>query len=254
MPKLRWLQRFLMLMGFVSLCGSATVLYAADDIRIDIPIVPDLIRYADLLTLPGIFGVVLENNGLSPSMSSKLQIKDNGQALEIRNASLRYVANKGTLYSYEAAVTLNLGVSESKLVFPVAVDLTQATSGKVVVAIKPPLARLFPAELEDRIRIKALLIANVAIQKKLIAYLDDHGKAGPREKVDTAALVDSILIDAYNKGGGPVVSGGRDVGDAVPLPDQWMLLLTLGIWLLVVPGYLLYLRLRNRRRGAPSAV
>ena len=127
-------------------CGAISFAHAAKEIRIEIPVVPALERYADLLALPGFFGVALENNGLSPITSSKLQVKERGRALEIRNATLRYASKKGAIYTYEAALMLNLGVSESKLAFPVIVDLTQLSSGKVVVTAMPPLASLLPAE------------------------------------------------------------------------------------------------------------
>ncbi len=48
-----------------------------------------------------------------------------------------------------------------------------------------------------------------------------------------------------------MASGGRDVGDAVPLSDQRLLILTLIIWLIVVPVALLVHRLR-RRRAKPA--
>lgn len=245
MRKLKSLLQLAIQAMFISVACCATfVAYAADEIRIEIPVMPALERYADLLTFPGFFGVALENNGLSPSMSSKLQVREQGRILEIRNATLRYASKKGAIYTYEAAVTLNLGVSESKLAFPVTVDLARVSAGKVVVTARPPLASLFPAELTDRIRIKASLIANATTQQKMIEYLDGFAKTGSAEM---AALVELILIDAYNKGGGPVVKGGRDAGEAVPLSDQWMLLLTLVIWLLIVPAFFLYQRLRARR-------
>ena len=229
------------------LCWAAPFAYATDEIRIEIPVVPALDRYAGLLEFPGYFGIALENNGFSPSMSSKLQVRENGRALEIRNASLRYVGRKGAVYTYEAAVVLNLGVSDSRLAFPVVVDLAQVPSGKVVVTAKPPLANLFPAELTDRIRIKASLIANATTQKKMLEYLDGLTRSASGGSSGFAVLAEAILVDAYNKGGGPAAVRGRDVGEAVPLSDQWMLLLTLAIWLLIVPAILLYQRLRARR-------
>ncbi len=248
MRKLKRLLKLAIQAMFISAACCATfVAHAADEIRIEIPVMPALERYADLLAFPGFFGVALENNGLSPSMSSKLQVREQGRTLEIRNATLRYASKKGAIYTYEAAVTLNLGVSESKLAFPVTVDLARVSSGKVVVTAKPPLANLFPAELTDRIRIKASLIANATTQQKMIEYLDSFAKTGSAGSAGMAALVELILIDAYNKGGGPFVKGGRDAGEAVPLSDQWMLLLTLVIWLLIVPAFLFYQRLRARR-------
>lgn len=235
------------------LCGVAPFAYAADEIRIEIPAVPALDRYAELLALPGYFGVALENIGLSPSMSSKLKVKERGRALEIRNATLRYASKKGAIYTYEAAVILNLGVSESKLAFPVMVDLTQLSSGKVVVTAVPPLASLLPGELTDRMRIKAGLIANAKTQQMMLEYLDALVGSAPKDSAGISALAEAILVDAYNKGGGPAAMRGRDAGEALPLSDQWMLLLTLVIWLLIVPAYLFYQRMRARRNEVRRA-
>lgn len=243
-----WLIIVMRVILIVMMYGGITFAQAADGIRIEIPVMPALERYVDLLTFPGFFGVALENNGLSPSISSKLQVKERGRALEIRNGTLRYKDKKGSIYTYEAVVTLNLGVGESKLAFPVTVDLTQVSSGKVVVTAVPPLANLFPSELADRIRIKASLIANATTQQKMIEYLDGLAGSAPKDSTGVSVLAEAILVDAYNKGGGPAtMRAGGDAGEAVPLSDQWMLLLTLVIWLLIVPAYLFFQRIRGRR-------
>lgn len=248
MRKLYRLRKLAIQAMFISaVCGVTFVTHAADEIRIEIPVVPALERYVDLLAFPGFLGAALENNGLSPSMSSKLQVKERGRALEIRNGTLRYKDKKGPIYTYEAVVTLNLGVSESKFALPVTVDLARVSSGKVVVTARPPLASLLPAELADRIQIKASLIANATAQQKMIEYLDGLAGSAPKDSAGISALAEAILVDAYNKGGGPAAMRGSDAGEAVPLSDQWMLLLTLVIWLLIVPAFLLYQRMRARR-------
>lgn len=254
MRKLRnWLIIVMRVIFITMVCGAISFAHAANQIRIEIPAMPALERYANLLAFPGFFGVALENNGLSPSMSSKLQVKERGRALEIRNGTLRYKDKKGQIYTYEAVVTLNLGVGESKLAFPVIVDLTQLSSGKVVVTAMPPLASLLPGELTDRIRIKAGLIANATTQQKMIEYLDGLAGSAPKDSAGISALAEAILVDAYNKGGGPAAMRGSDAGEAVPLSDQWMLLLTLVIWLLIVPAFLFYQRVRARRNEVRRA-
>lgn len=206
-------------------------------IRFDIPVLPDLQRYADLLAQPGYLAIVLENNGLSPSQSSKLKIGEQGRTAEIRGATFRFTGKTGAVYSYEAGYSLGLG--GSKLSFPVTVDASGIPYGKVLVAVSPPLMSLIPDELTDRIRLKSQLIASLTAQKKVLAYLDAIPKEGN--------LVEAILVDAFNRGGGPMAESGRDVGDAVPLSDQWLLILTLFIWLIVVPAYLFVHRRRHRR-------
>jgi hypothetical protein len=229
--------------------GISTYAFASSDIRIELPVVPELSRYTDLLELPGYFGVALETNGLSPSMSSKLEVKQLGRVLKVRNGEIRFIDKKGALYKYEASVSINLGVGSSRLAFPVVVDLEQIASGKLVVTATPPLANLFPVELIDRIRNKASMVANASAQKIMIEYLDSLARSTPGEKFNASSLIEPILIDAYNKGGGVSAFGARDVGEAVPLADQWMLLLTLLIWLIAVPAYLLFLRIQMYRKG-----
>jgi len=217
-----------------SLC---TAQQQGEAIRFDVPAVPGVQRYVDLLAQPGYLAIVLENNGFSPSQSSKLKISEQGRAAEIRGATLRFTGRNGTVYSYEASYSLGLG--NSKFSFPVTVDTSGMPSGKVFIALSPPLVSLIPEELTDRIRLKSHLIANVVAQQRVLAYLDAKSKEGD--------VVEAILADAYNRSDGPMAEGGRDVGDAVPLSDQWLLILTLFIWLIVVPAFLFVYRRRHRR-------
>jgi hypothetical protein len=198
-------------------------------------------RYVDLLAQPGYLAITLENNDLSPSLSSKIKVGENGGSAEIRNAVVRFTGRKGPLFSYEAAYLLGLG--DTKISFPVYVDTSALSLGKVTVTLSPPLAQLIPKELIDRIQLKAQLIANTSAQQKVVNYLDGMSKHGD--------LIEAVLLDAYNRSGGPMARGARDVGDAVPLSDQWLLILTLIIWLIVVPVVLLVYRLR-RGRAKPA--
>ena len=182
-------------------------------------------------------------------MSSKLEIRDFGRILKVRNGEMRFVDKKGSLYKYEATLSINLGINTSKLVFPVVVDLSQIALGKLVVSASPPLANLLPVELIDRIRNKAIMVANPSAQKIMIEYLDSLTKSASGNRVNASSLIETILIDAFNKGGGAYEFGARDVGEAVPLSDQWMLILTFLIWLICVPAYLLFLRFKMQRKG-----
>ena len=212
-------------------------------LRFELPTLPGLQRHVDLLDQPGYVAIALENNGLSPSVSSKLKVSDHGRSAEIRNAAIRFAGKEGTTYNYEASVQLGLG--DAKLSMPVKVDVSGIGSGKVVVTLTPPLATFIPREVTDRLRIKLQLIANVNAQQRVLDYFDALSKQSPTKQ----AVVEAILLEGYNKGGGLFRPGGRDVGDAVPLSEQWLLLLTLGIWLIVVPGYLLYARVRRSRQS-----
>jgi len=245
----KFLKKVAEVVVFAAGLGISSYLFASSDIRIEIPVQPELSRYKDLLESPGYFGVALETNGLSPSISSKLEVRDFGRILKVRNGEMRFIDKKGTIYKYEASIYVNLGVSTSKLAFPVVVDIEQIALGKLAVTATPPLANLFPVELIDRIRYKASMVASASAQKIMIEYLDALAKSASGNKASASSLIESILIDAYNKGGGVSAFAARDVGEAVPLTDQWLLILTLLIWLIGVSAYLLFLRVKLHRKS-----
>jgi len=222
-------------------------LFAADPpggaIKLEISALSGFERHRVLLAQPGYMAIALENNGLSPSLSSRLKVSDVGRSVEMRSAVLGYAGTNGAVYSYEAGIML--GIGDSKLTFPVVVDTSGLGSGKVTVTLSPPLAGLIPGEITDRIRLKVQMLANPSAQKAMLDYLEGLAKAA-RPTDDGSSMVEAILLDAYNKGGGPERLGGREAGDAVPLSEQWLLILTLSIWLVIVPVVLVVQRLRRR--------
>lgn len=238
--------------GLAALCMAIPAAAVASDLpdgmKFEISVLPALQRYLPLLARPGYAAVVLESNGMSPSALGKLIVKDRGRALEARNALIRFTEQKGAVYHYEAGIWA-FDSSESRLTLPVRVDLSAMTSGRAAVAIGLPFAALLPDDLKDRIQYKMQAIANTASQKKIVDYLDGLAKeAGD----DAPALFEAILQDAYNRSSSPG-SAGRDVGDALPVSDQFLLLLTVAIWLIAVPASLLARR-AGRRRAARGSV
>jgi hypothetical protein len=89
------------------------------------------------------------------------------------------------------------------------------------------------------------MLANADAQQKILDYLDALAK-GTDSDAEQATLREAILVDAYNRSAG-LAMAGPDVGEAVPLSEQWMLILTLAIWLILFPAGLLIYRLRRRR-------
>ena len=110
---------FLVLLATAGFWISPNLL-AASEIRIELPVVPELSRYSELLEYPGYFAIALETNGLSPSMSSRLEVSELGKVLKVRNGEIRFIEKKGSLYKYEASVILSMG--SSGLVVPVVVS------------------------------------------------------------------------------------------------------------------------------------
>lgn len=231
-----------LLAAFTSFFSALPTAEASAEMRLEISALPALQRYAALLAHPGYVAIVLESNGLTPSHSSKLIVRDRGGTVEARGALLRFVGRNGAVYDYELALVA-LGSSESRLAFPLSVDTSAIDSGRVVVTLRPPLAALIPDEWKERIQVKAQAIASAAAQRKVVDFLDLLAKDTGG---DAAALYETILQDAYNRGSAPA-GAGRDVGDALPISDQWLLLLTIFIWAV---GLLSLLLVRRLRRGS----
>ena len=207
---------------------------------------PEMQRHVALFEYPGFGAVALESLGLSPSLSSKLVIKDGGKVVEIRYGRVRFVNRKDAVYTYEASVVSGLGDGIPALSFPVVLDASALASGKTVIFVKPPLAALIPGELNDRIQTKLRAIANAGAQKQLLDHLDALAK---NAKASGGMLSEAIMVDSYNRSGGPAAGGSADIGETLPLSEQWMLILTVLIWIVAVPAAWLY-RLRSRRAKA----
>jgi hypothetical protein len=203
-----------------------------DAIVLKVPALPAAARHLKLFEYPSYLALALENNGFSPSYSSRLIVKSRSE-FEIRNASVRFVGRKGSIFQYEASLKLPLGGGGSTFRVPLEVDVSSLSAGSVVMRVYPPMSSLIPADLIERIESKARSLANDATQRQMLQYLDDvskNQKAG--DGVDAA--LEKILLDAYNRAS-TNTSSGRDVGDAEPLAEQYALIATLLIWLTLLP-------------------
>ncbi len=222
--------------------------HSADEIKFDVTVLPEFQRYTDLLSHPGYAAMVLENNGLSPISGTKMIVKERGRAVEARSAVFRFEGRKGELYSYEMGVVIGVANLDTRLSFPVVLDVGPLAAGKISVTMKPPLATLLPASFDARLRHKVEMIAGISAQKKILSYLDQSAKANP-DGPQSTALVEAILLDAYNNSGDPAAAG-RESGPALPTGDQWMLIVTFVIWLLLV-SVLFATYVRRQRRSKP---
>jgi hypothetical protein len=241
----------LMAIALLSLCAGARAeapTEQIDAIRIDVPALTGLARYEDLLAHPAYLALALDSSGMASGLAGRLTIIDS-RALKLQNAFMRFKERKGAIYSYEAGYTLDLGAGTTDLKFPVTIDITQLPQGKVTIKATPPLAKLFPKELVERARIKAEALSDRGSQQTLLSYLDKLA----RDAASTPAadsLFDAILIDAYNKGGSGAGRSGQpgcDAGDAQTVWEQRYLIATLVIWLIIVPGWLFWRRIRRAR-------
>jgi hypothetical protein len=243
---------FAFALGLVTHARAETPAAQADGIRIELPALPGFTRYEELLARPGYLALAVENSGMTAGFSRRLTLVDSRE-LKLHNAFMRYTGHKGALYSYDAGYMIDLGAGSTDLTFPVSVDLSQLAQGRVTVFAKPPMAKLFPQELIERARLKAEALSDRGAQQILLGYLDGLAKKAAGQGNDS--LFEAILIDAYNKSGSPSAQAalsGRDAGDAEPLADQWLLIATLAIWVVIVPGWLLWRRIRRPRPKASA--
>ena len=219
---------------------------AADELIFEIPALSGFQRHIGLLEHPGYIGVLLENNGLSPTSSGKMVVRDRGREVQAKSGILRFAGRKGAVYNYEGGVSL--GIGKASITVPAVVDVSQIASGKVVVMAKLPLANLLSEDKRTRIDAKVRMLANMTVQQKLLDYLDATAKSAGSEP---GAMFEAILLDSYNRSGGPAAARA-DVGDAVPISEQMMLIVTLAIWLILFPAGLLIYKLRRWRRAAAA--
>src|SRR6266446_5233209 len=81
-------------------------------VTFDIPVLPESQRYLEILTVPGYAVLVLENNDLYPSLSSRVIVKSRDR-FQMQAGSLQYKGRNGTLYLYEAGFNVPLAVGET---------------------------------------------------------------------------------------------------------------------------------------------
>lgn len=220
---------------------------AQDSVAFKFPVLPELERHVEILAVPAYLALALENNGLYPSYTHRLQVLDR-ESFELGIASVRYLGRKGSAFRYEGKLKLAAGGAQSVVSVPVEVDVATIASGTLTIRVLSPLSTLLPKDLQERIEFKIRSFADAAAQRRMLRYLDETRK---RVQGSSEQMFEAILFEAYNRGG-LVTSGGRDVGDAEPLSDQWALIATLFIWLVAVPALFVLRLLWLRRRGKPA--
>ena len=230
-----------------SAIASSAVAAQPEAVGFDLEVLPAASRYVELASYPAYLLVALQNNGISPSAAGRVVVED-ARTLRFKFTELSFVRAANGVFHYKATVGWPVGIVQTKFELPVEADLSKVGEGKVAIRVYPPLAQLFPDELTDKIRLKVQGIATPAAQQRMLAYFD--GLPGSKEtRMDTARMFERILIDAYNQSAlAPGLAGAREPGDAEPLADQWMLLTTLAIWLVIVPGFFAARAVWKRRK------
>lgn len=231
----------------VALCALSS--FAADrggkDLVFKLPVVPELQRHLYLFENPAYLALVLENNGMSPSLSSKPVIKDRA-GFEIRNLAVRFTGKSASVYRYTASLKLSLAGVVTEVVVPAEVDFSTLGSGSLTIKAYPPMAGAIPSFLLEKVDFKLRLIADLSRQREIVAYLD----ALPQKPPAAGALdprLEAIITEAYNRGTMTVVSN-KNTGEATPLSEQIGLILTIVIWLVGLPIVMILRYRRNMRK------
>lgn len=235
------------LIAGLSLCAPAS--FAAEGDRnaltFSLPVLPELQRHFYLLENPAYLVLVLENNGMGLSLSSKPVLRGR-TGFSIRNLTVQFSGKSDSVYRYAATLKLSVAGVETEINVPAEVDVSGADSGSVVVKAYPPMAGIIPQVLLERVDFKLKLIADLARQGEILRYLENLPQrlpaAGPLD-----ARLEAILTEAYNRST-VVVVPARDNGGATPLSEQIALILTIAIWLIAVPVVMVLRYRRNMRK------
>ncbi len=224
--------------------------YGASEIRFDVAVLPEFQKHSALFGYPGYSALALENSGLSPSPGSKLMVKEQGRVIATRYSTLRFEGRKGEAYSYEVAVLIGTASIHTRLTFPVVVDVSSLTSGKITVSMKPPFGAFFPDEFKNLLQRKVDTLAPLPTQKQVLAYLDQLTR-NSFDSSELNPLTEAILVDAYNNSGGPAAGVYHDTQQPLLTSDKWLLLITFILWLFLLSVLLaVYAR---RQRHSKSA-
>jgi hypothetical protein len=139
---------FLIMLGLC--CGQVMAQQPGGTIRVQVAVVPEAARHLELLTVPSYLALALENNGLSPSLSSRLVIRS-GESFQIKAGILRYTGHKGPVYNYEAGVNLSFGLGESSVTVRVEIDTSALKDGTIEIRVFSPFAKQIPQEFIERV-------------------------------------------------------------------------------------------------------
>lgn len=217
-----------------------------DSLQFDVKVISGVERHLAFLAYPSYLAVALENNGIKPSNTGRVKIVD-GKTLQFRNALVQFIEQKGTVYRYQGRVEWDLGVKQVAFTVPAEVDTASLSSGKLTVRVYPPLAKLFPQALLDRVGLKIQTLADTEVQKKMLGYFDGLAKQNRNSEPRIDGMLNQILVEAYNGSNRQGVSCAEP-GDAEPLSDQLLLFASLLIWFVVGPVFIwLYFRAKRRR-------
>lgn len=240
----------LTMVALALLCAPAAA-QKPEGIEFDVAVLPGAARHLELLAFPAYLALALENNGLSLSRSSPLVIR-NRETVQIKAGSMHYTGRKGSVFNYEAAFNLSFGVAESSLTMRVNVDTSRVGQGTLLVRVFPPLAKLIPQQVIEKVDFKIRAFGSLETQEKVLAYLDRIGKEEQGRSRGVDGMLEAIAFDAYNRSASAdraaaaAALAGQLGKEPEPIYGRKLLLAALVLWLAGFPLFLYFVR---RRRG-----
>jgi hypothetical protein len=240
----------LMMVALALLCAPAAA-QKPEGIEFDLDVLPAVARHLELLAFPAYLALALENNGVRPSLSSPLVIR-NRETVQVKTGIVRYTGRKGSVFNYEAGVNLSLGIAESTLTMRTEIDTSKAGQGIVLVRVFPPLAKLIPEQLIEKVDFKIRAFGSIETQEKVLAYLDRIAKEQQGRGRGADGMLEAIAFDAYNRSASAERSdAARQLGkEPEPIYGRKLLLAALVLW---IAGFPVFLYLIRRRRGEGRA-
>lgn len=213
----------------------------SDGLTFEIPVVPGLQEHLDLAEYPGLVAVAFENVGTKLTRSSRLVVRDPA-SVRFRYLTLRFISRDGAIFRYGVAVTSSPGIADNMFRLSVEIDAGPIADGYVVLRIPNNLAKLIPVELTSRIGTKIQSVATLPAQARLLAYMEQVANRNPAG-LSVSPRFEEVLLDYHNQ----TLVGQERVHDRLPA-DLLPLLITLLIWLVIVPSIYLGNKLRKRHR------
>lgn len=215
----------------------------ADAITFTVQLPKEAARYTALLQFPGAACMAMENAGLQLSLVDTLSVGNGGRSVSVRNLTLEFRSYANEQAVFEASTLVGIEAAGSRLSFPVIVDLRSVGSGTAKVSLLIPGAKLIPPGLVDKLQTKLQQWSSPEVHKRIFDYLSSLSiDTVDKDPIDS--MVRQIMADGYNRRA-LARSHGGNAGEAIPLSDQWMLILSLAIWLIAVPVTYLVRRRRS---------
>jgi hypothetical protein len=204
-----------------------------------IPIVAGANNYIEFLSSPAYLLVALQNNGINPSNQGRAVLVDS-KTVRMNMLELKYLETIGATYFFNVDLTWESPIKTFVFHIPVEIDTDEILAGSITARFFVPFASYFPEEFVTRLRNRIAFFSASELQHRLIDYLDNL-RTTVEPGLGFFGLREALLLQSFSIS--PHLSATPDAvisepGDSVPLKEQLALIVTIVIWLVMVPLYL----------------